>query len=283
MKKTVYFILLVMLLSLAVPALGAELPDWYPADPANFERFHDPNAPRVVDNADILTDAEEHTVETLISGLREKFGCDFVFYSDVTTYGLGEEVWAADFYDFNGYGVGPEYNGCLLFVCMDPTNRCWWTCATGETQSLFTFDAINRVDNKLQPYMVSGNYGAGIIDYYDSMKTLFRTGHGPRTADDYFLPAVISVIIGFLAAFIARGILKGKMKTVEEKRQAGAYQVPGSVVLRSSQDIFLRKTVNRTKRVTEQRTSGGGGGGSSFSGGYHGSSGVSHTGGGRKF
>ena len=152
-------------------------PAWYPDDPANFEKYHDPDAPRVVDAADIFTDAEEAEMEARLGEIRAELGKDIVIFTDVSSYGLGHAVYAADFYDFNGYGIGDEYEGACLFVCMDPNDRGFWTCCTGpETRTLFTEEFANQLDDRLYDYMVNGDYGDGAADWIENFRNLYRTG-----------------------------------------------------------------------------------------------------------
>ena len=152
-------------------------PAWYPDDPANFEKYHDPDAPRVVDVADIFTDAEESAMEARLSEIRAELGKDIVVFTDVSSYGLGHAVYSADFYDFNGYGIGGEYEGACLFICMDPADRGFWTCCTGpETRALFTEEFANQLDDRLYDYMVNGDYGDGAADWIENFRNLYRTG-----------------------------------------------------------------------------------------------------------
>ncbi len=152
-------------------------PDWYPTDPANFEKYHDPDAPRVVDTADIFTAAEEAEMEARLGEIRAELGRDIVIFTDVSAYGLGHAVYSADFYDFNGYGIGDEFEGVCLFVCMDPNDRGFWTCCTGpETRQLFTEEFANQLDDRLFDYMVDGSYGDGVADWIENFRNLYRTG-----------------------------------------------------------------------------------------------------------
>ena len=156
---------------------AGDKPAWYPDDPANFEKYHDPDAPRVVDAADIFTDAEEAAMEARLGEIRAELGKDIVIFTDVSAYGLGHAVYAADFYDFNGYGIGDEYEGACLFVCMDPNDRGFWTCCTGpETRGLFTEEIANQLDDRLYGYMAEGDYGDGAADWIENFRNLCRTG-----------------------------------------------------------------------------------------------------------
>ncbi len=153
------------------------LPEWYPADPANFKFFHDEDAPRVVDNADIFTDEEERRMEARITELRRELSRDIVVYTDLSAYGFGHDVWAADFYDFNGYGEGPDYEGFCLFVCMDPNDRGFWTAGTGpDSMALQTERVANALDDVLYEYMAAGKYGEGAADWIENIAGLYRKG-----------------------------------------------------------------------------------------------------------
>ncbi len=156
---------------------AAALPEWYPADPSHFTFFHDELAPRVVDNADIFTDAEERQMEARIATLRRELSRDIVVYTDTSAYGFGHDVWAADFYDFNGYGEGPEYEGFCLFICMDPDDRGFWTAGTGpDSMALQTESVANALDDALYEYMVAGEYGAGAANWIENVAGLYRKG-----------------------------------------------------------------------------------------------------------
>ena len=164
------------------------LPDWYPAETENFPFFHDEQAPRVVDEADIFPQEREEALEARIGEIREELQRDIVIYTDLSDYGLGRDVCAADFYDFNGYGYGPEREGVCLFICMEPGNRGWWCCCTGPvTMGLYTEDVANLLDDALYEYMSSGDYGAGAADWVEHIRTLYQKG-SPFAPDWYPAP-----------------------------------------------------------------------------------------------
>lgn len=53
----------------------ADLP-WYPDDPKAFQDFHNEAAPRVVDNADLLTPDQEELLAAHIADMRERLGLE---------------------------------------------------------------------------------------------------------------------------------------------------------------------------------------------------------------
>ncbi len=191
MKKRFFAIFplcMLCLTLLCVSAHAEELPAWYPVDPAQFSFYHDEAAARVVDSADLFTDDEEQGMETRIAELRQELDRDIVIYTDVTDYGLGKDVCAADFYDFNGYGCGDEREGICLFIDMDPYGRGWWTCCTGSvTMGLYTEVVANAVDDVLYEYLAAGDFAAGVADWIENIATMYRKGM-PFAPDWYPAP-----------------------------------------------------------------------------------------------
>lgn len=153
------------------------MPYWYPADVSSFRFFHDETADRVVDDADIFTPEEEAQLRSRIAEVTAMTGKDVVVFTDTSAYGLTHAVCAADFYDFNGYGFGPEREGMCLMICMDPDDRGWWACATGsETMALYTESSANALDDALYAYMANGKYAQGVLDWIGSIGTLYTKG-----------------------------------------------------------------------------------------------------------
>lgn len=154
-----------------------DLPAWYPVDVESFEFYSDPTAPRVVDNADILTDEEEARLSDRISAVSEEIGKDVVIFTDDSSYGFSHAVYAADFYDFNGYGVGDDREGICLMICMETGNRGWWACCTGpDMMEKYTEEYANDIDDVLYEYMAAGDYADGIGDWIENIRSLCLKG-----------------------------------------------------------------------------------------------------------
>ncbi|MBR0140331.1 MAG: TPM domain-containing protein, partial [Firmicutes bacterium] len=157
--------------------LSGSMPDWYPENVSNFQFYHDESAPRVVDTADIFTAEEEVAIEKRAREIIDRTGKDVVVFTDVSSYGLEQDVYCADFYDFNGYGFGPEREGLCLLFCMDPGDRGFMTVATGsETMALFTQSSSNAMDGLLYDYAVSARYGEGVLRWMDTVESLYIKG-----------------------------------------------------------------------------------------------------------
>ena len=80
-----------------------------------------------------------------------------------------------------------------------------------------------------------------------------------------FLLLVIGIVAGLIVAFI----LKGQLKTVRKQDQANVYVKQNSMNLTHQSDIYLYRTVSRSKKSSSGSSSGSGGtarskGGGSF-------------------
>lgn len=292
MKKIISVIFISLILSaLLIPsAFAASLPSWYPSDTSGFTDFHGSNLPRVVDDADIFSDMDEARLTEKVNALIAKFGnrYDLVIFTDVSNYGIGrgmeasDGVYPADFYQFNGYGKGDNYSGSVIFICMEPGNRYWWSAARGDSRAYFTRDNVNALDDGIEPYMLDGDYYGAMVQYLTLLDEIYSTGKiaKKRTLGDYAGSAVAAVIVGLIAGLSNMSSKVKNMKKVAFAKYANDYIVQNSFNLRSVNEMFLYKNVTRTYIQPQSRS---GGGGSSYSGGYHSSGGGSFSGGGRHF
>ena len=236
-KKTSILLLIFTVLAMAVSPLFSVaafaddytgLPDWYPEDTSNFSFFYDESAPRVIDNADILTDEEEAQLEDQISASIEKTGHDLVIVTDVTDYGLGQTGFADDFYDYNGYGFGEEHEGALFFVDMDPADRGGWcSCKGRDTMSLYDEVVANDIDNIVYYHLGRGEYYQGFGSWVSLMTNLFEKGEPfapewmpargtePNRTQDPYAPRVVDE--NELLTTDQRAELEGRLAQIREK------------------------------------------------------------------
>lgn len=293
MKKFITVILIsLFIIALAAPAaLASNLPSWYPADVSGFTDFHGKDLPRVVDDADLFNEREEAELTAKANALIAKYGdkYDFVIFTDVSNYGIGkgqgaasDGIYPADFYQFNGYGKGENYSGSVIFICMEPGDRYWWSAARGDSRPYFSEKNVNAIDDGIEPYMVDGDYYGAMVRYIELLDELYENGKiaKKRTFFDYFMITGIAAVVGLIAGAINRSAKVRTMKNVKYAQYANDYIVQNSFSLRNVNRMFLYKNVTRTYISS---SSSGGSGRSSYSGGYHSSGGGSFSGGGRHF
>lgn len=150
------------------------MPSWYPDDIKTFVEFHDERASRVIDDAHIFSKEEIATMKEHIKRVQDDYGIDLLVFTDKSSHALAHDAYAAEFYDVNGYGFGDDFTGTVLFICMDENDRDWWTVMTGKCRQIYTPSVINTLDDNLEPYMIAGNYGEGVINYIDDVYELYK-------------------------------------------------------------------------------------------------------------
>lgn len=235
----------------------------------------DKSLPRVVDDAELLTDSEEKSLESQIKTITDKYDFDIVIVTADTLDGKTPTAYADDFYDYKGYGAGKDHDGMLLLVSME--DRDWWISTTGYGIKAIDDENIKSLGEYMFPDLRDG-------EYYEAFECFLKHSEiyisVSKDGDNRNLLLAIagSFLVGLIAALITVLTFKSQLKSVRFQGGAAHYEVAGSLNLTRSNDVFLYKNVSRTKRV--ESDGGGGGGGSST---HVSSSGTTHGGGGGKF
>lgn len=271
MKKKIFSIIvaLAVCLSSAFSVYAQEIPD---------SRL----LPRLVDEADLLSDSEEIKLLATLDEISERQNCDVVV---VTVDTIGDSTateFADDFYDYNGYGAGENRDGILLLISMADRDWAISTCGYGITA--FTDAGQAYMVDSFKPALSDGDYYKAFDKYAvlcDDFLTQAKSGK-PYDTDNLpkeFPYVVLIICIGASigVAFLIVNGMKNKLKSVRTKTDADTYVRQGSMSLAQNRDIFLYRTVNRTKRSTESSS------GSSGSSTHSSSSGTTHGGSSGKF
>ena len=234
--------------------------------------------PRLVDDAKLLTSYEKTELLSYLNEISEKHGMDIVIVTVNSLGGKSPRAFADDYYDYNGY----REDGVLLLVAMN--SRDYWISTSGYGITAFTDAGIDYIADAFLTDLSEGNY-ASAFEIYADLCDEFITVAKNRDAYDYGnMPKVpypilknllISVVIGFIIAFIATAIMRSKLKSVRSKAGATDYVRKGSFRVTRSHDFFLYRTVSRRARPKNESL-----GGSST---HTSSSGRSHGGSGGKF
>jgi uncharacterized protein len=245
--------------------------------------------PRMVDDDNLITDEEESELEAILDEIALNYSFDLVIVTAVSLDGKTAEAYADDYFDYNGYGIGDNYDGALLLVCME--DRDWHISTSGYGITVFTDWDIQYAGEQIVPYLGSGDFYSAFVTFADITVGYleYELNYGADGTDsEYYTTGIvdsytaemvaISAVIGLVTALIVTLIMKSQLKTVRRAQLAHAYIRQGSVNITRSGERFLYKNVVRTRINTD--SGGGGGGGSST---HTSSSGRSHGGGGGKF
>lgn len=120
--------------------------------------------PRVVDNAEILSDAEESELTSLVNDIATVYQIDVVLITENQRKEADIQAEADMLFDTNGYGIGEKKDG-VLFV-LDMGNREWAISTHGDTITLFSdYDLNSLGQTAAQNYFANGRYRDGFVSY----------------------------------------------------------------------------------------------------------------------
>lgn len=237
--------------------------------------------PKVVDQAGLLSTGEIAELEARCNAVSEQYGLDVVIVTE-DEYVSSAMNAADDFFDYNGYGVGEDHSGVLLYINMD--TRDYWISTCGYGITVFTDDGIEYIGDKITSHLSDGDYYGAFSSFVslcddfafqaknDKPYTNSNLPKGPFPVIPYL---IVSIAIGVIAALIRSIMLKGELKSVAPQDSAVDYITAGSVNVQDAGQIYLYRNVARTERA--QSSSG------SSSSTHTSSSGMTHGGGGGKF
>lgn len=273
MKKKInsFMIMVVLLLTAAAPVLtiqteAAVIPE---------ER----QLPRVVDNAELLTDSEEIKLRKQLDKISESQKCDVAVVTVNSLEGKTSQDYADDFYDYNGYGMGVGDDGILLLISME--ERDWAITTYGFGITAFTDAGMEYIAEQFKPDLSSGDYIEAFTKFAelsDDFLTQARNGKAynignmPKKPFNFGFHILIAVVIGFALAFITVSVMKGKLKSVRQQSGASDYVRKNSMQVTESRDMFLYHTINRRAKPKNSSSSGSSSTHSSSSGRSHGGS-----------
>lgn len=224
--------------------------------------YSDSYAPRLVDNAGLLSESEAAEVLSQLDRLSADTGVDVVVYTtDYISFESATDQADGVFEDYN-YGAGSERSCILLYINMD--ERDWHITTAGYGITAVTDAGLTYISDKFTPYLSDGEYYKAFTVYAEECEYLIDRAKSGDPFDSDDLPKepfsvigslIISLIIGFIASLIIVGKHKAQLKTVRYRDTAKDYTVAGSMAVTDSREIFLYRTVNRTARSSDSGSS----------------------------
>ncbi len=255
-KKLLSFLLLLLLVcSFAFPAYADVLP-------------------RVVDDAGLLTESEESALEEKIADIAKEYNFDVVIVTTDSLGGKTAEAFADDYFDYNGYGYGGEYDGILFAVSMGEREWAISTCGYGLVA--FTDYSTDLMGENIVSHLSNGDYYDACLMFVEmSEDALLQAAYGapydtnnlnptydPNAGGEgslfsplFLLPALL---IGFVISLLIALGFKAQLKTAVPEKYAGSYVRKGSFNLRHSNDIYLFSRTTRTRIESSSSSRGGG-------------------------
>ncbi len=227
--------------------------------------------PRLVDGADLLSQSQETAILSRLNEISEKYEYDVVIVTQKSIGNKSEVAFADDYYDYNGYGFGNDYTGLLLLITFDSQGGIWYISTCGKAINAFSNADIEYIGEAMKFDLSNEDYVSAFNTYIDKCD-YYINGEVNGFPFEVGKNLVISLVIGFIIAFIAVSVMKGQLKSVNFQKNASTYVKPGSMVVTTARDFFLYSHITRVAKPKDSGSSS-----------HRSSSGRSHGGGGGRF
>jgi uncharacterized protein len=272
----------VMVIS-AIPAF-ASIPEEYASTRTiPTERLQ----PRLVDDADILSDYEESLILKKLDRISEEYQIDVAIF---TCYSLGNrsaQAYADDYYDYNGFGFGESRDGFVLMISMEQHES--WFSGNGKGKEIFTDYGQDFMWDQILPELKEGEYAEAFNEFADISEDFIKEWKKGTPYDVNHMAKgklhpgwIIGALIGgAVIGLIVSESIKAQLTSVSMQHGADDYIRKNSFKLTVQRDNFLYKNVTKTRIESSSGSSGRSGGGGTST--HHSSSGSSHSGSGRRF
>lgn len=242
---------------------------------------------KVYDYADVLTSNEEQELKELANEYIDKYDMDMVMVTVKYHNKSTTKIYAQDFYDYNGFGIGSTYDGILFVIDFTFGYRDIYMLTTGNSIIMYDDARINNILDSVANVSDSNYYNwfktfVNKSNYYASLGKPSSNSHVhlDSKGDPYVIPWGWIIIISLIIPTVVLIIFINKNKMIKKSTNANLYIKDGSVNITTKNDKFIT-THTTSYRINTSSSSSGGSriGGSSIS---RGSSGRSHGGGGRR-
>ena len=230
---------------------------------------------RLEDYADLLSSYEEENLRNMLDDVSEELQFDVVIVTTNSTGGKSSQDYADDFYDYNGYGMGDDFDGALLLINME--YREWHISTTGYGMTAITNSEVQDIGDEIVKYLSYGDYSEAFEEFIRLAQKEVKRERDSEVLDfgEILIRIAISVVIGMGLAFIPVTVMKKKLNNVAMKNEASDYMKRNQIQMTEQRDMFLYSTMSRRRKPQESSSRSGGG--------HIGSSGRSHGGGGGRF
>ncbi len=244
---------------------------------------------KVYDFSDILTDIEEKKLKVKIDNFIRLTNMDMVIVTENIPYiiDLVNEEYAADFYDYNDFGIDfTNYSGVFFLRNTYESDKYYNIYTFGDAQLYFSFERLEETLDNVYYDINNDYYLNGFTTFINDMTDYYKSGI-PDDMKNYYIddmgyieekynpPIFLAFIISLIITIIIMSILIKKNKMIKKEKEAKAYLEKETINYSEKKDVFI--TSKTTSYVISSSSSNSGGSSSrGSSGGGHSSGGGRH-------
>lgn len=214
MKRTLTLLtlLLALLALLVLPAAAADLP-------------------RLVDNADLLTEDDAEALLADLDSRSEALQFDIVIVTVDSLDGETPRNYAEDFFWYNNYGLGEDRDGALLLVAMD--TRDWYIATHGFGITAITPAGREAMVDRFLPQLSNAEYAAAFSTFAEECEDYVNQARNGSAYDTGNLPDEPFEAPGFL--WVVACLLFGALIGGHHGRRDGSEAQDGAPPARCEQ------------------------------------------------
>ncbi len=228
---------------------------------------------RIFDEADILTETEEYSLQKYMDKVSKEKQVDIVIVTTNDAEGKQPREYAEDFYKTHDFGYeDSDGTGLLYLISLDKSvtgNRELWMTTAKEAKDYFSQSRIDSVldniyntltaDEELNYYGSCNEFIKGIEKYMNVSESV------PVFLTKWYSKLGIALVITMIIFFILIFNFGGKKTTTAE-----TYLDVNSIKRNIKEDTYMYTRTTKTKIEKSSSSSGSSSGGSSSGGGYGG-------------
>ena len=228
---------------------------------------------RIFDEADILTETEEYSLQKYMDKVSKEKQVDIVIVTTNDAEGKQPREYAEDFYKTHDFGYeDSDGTGLLYLISLDKSvtgNRELWMTTAKEAKDYFSQSRIDSVldniyntltaDEELNYYGSCNEFIKGIEKYMNVSESV------PVFLTKWYSKLGIALVITMIIFFILIFNFGGKKTTTAE-----TYLNVNSIKRNIKEDTYMYTNTTKTKIEKSSSSSGSSSGGSSSGGGYGG-------------
>ncbi len=209
-------------------------------------------SPRMIDQADLLTDAEEASLNEQLDDYSARYAVDIVVATVNSCHGESIQYYAEELFYTADFGCGDQRSGVMLIISME--ERECYIYRSGIAETAISADEGDAIIDDITASLSYGDYVSAFESYLEESAYQIN-GELNGFPFKFGRNLIIALVIGFVVAFIATGVMRSKLKSVRFQPAATAYTKPDSMRVTVANDLFLYRTVHRTKKAKESSSS----------------------------